>query len=354
MPATTHSHHILDTDIPIFRPIDGIFSERQLSEILYSLEKGEIPRKYSYFSGGVKKWATRSKGLKEQILIDTQLKQNTMFIGEYQMVSENLHLVLAALENYEKVNVVDVGCGTGYSVAPILSFLKDKKQLGKYIAVDIVDEMCDLAISNLKNIGILNGVITRKYIHDFEDGHFADFMINEKKDNTVNLFCFFGTTLGNLVDRHRALANIRDTMTLGDRLWIGNSLINNMDYIENLYNNIEINSSEYEFYLGHILYFFDIFGIEHRKFGKIKIRQSEDVGMLKYYYQVSKSFILEIPDKKDKKNQVLFQENSEIIVCRLKNYAEIDLLNELKEACFKIKMLNVSDDYRSAVVLVSV
>ena len=49
MPTTDYAHHVLDTDIPIFKPLPGVFNDRQLSEIFYSLEgQGGFPTKYIY------------------------------------------------------------------------------------------------------------------------------------------------------------------------------------------------------------------------------------------------------------------------------------------------------------------
>ncbi len=245
MSTTNHSHHVLDTDIPIFRPVPGVLDPRLLSQVLYSLEgKNEVPVKFAYFGNGVQNWKERSIQTKEE-LVNFNLLGKNGFGDETKLINDTLNLAIGALSEKNMINIVDIGTGTGYVVYPILSYLEDKKKLGKYIAIDIVEEMCDLAIKNLTSVEPLTKMKTAKYLHDFEDGHFADIMIKERKDGVANLFTFFGSTLGNAVDRHRALANIRDSMTEGDLLWIGNDIYTNVDNLVKLYAELEVNSLEY-------------------------------------------------------------------------------------------------------------
>jgi len=344
------------SNTPIFKPTEGIFNQRQLSEILYSLEgKQEIPRKYGYFGVGVEKWSNKSISGMEQLLAHSDGKKFNMFIAQYEMIRKTIDVALGAIPEHVKINLVDVGCGNGFPVYPVLKYIQDRKQLAKYIAIDIVPEMCDLAIKNLTGPNGIKNLKTVKCVHDFEDGHFADTLLKERDVDTVNLFCFFSNTLGTMVDGHRALANIRDSMTEGDLLWIGNTLFNNALALETFYNSLEINSDLYKYYHGDALSFFESFNMDWWDFGHVQVKQSDYNGLLKYYFTVTKSFILEIPKiEKQDPVQIEFNEGAEIVFVRLKNYTETDLIGELKEAGFKIKLLNVSDDYRAALVLVSV
>ena len=354
MPTTDHSHHVLDTDIPIFHPLPGIFDPLNLSEILYSLEgKNEIPSKYLYFGKGINNWKIRSVNKKEDLSVGYSLGGADQ---QYKLMNDTLKLVLGAVSEKHTVNVVDIGPGTGYPAFPILSFLQDKKKLGKYIAIDIVDEMNDLAIENLKSIDMLSKMKTQKYAHDFEYGHFANLMLKERKNSGVNLFVFMGATLSNLVDRHRALANIRDSMTEGDLLWVGTSLYSNTTEIVNLYSNFKKNSPEYIEKCKLFVSTLVSFGMDNwMDFGQVTVEDFEDTGLLKYYFNIEKPFILEFPQSKSTKPiQLKYQKGDRITLNRRKNYEDHDLVAEFREAGFKLKMLNVSDDYRWALVLVSV
>ena len=354
MPTTDHNHHLLDLDIPIFRPIDGIFSDLNLCEIGYSLEgKGEFPSKYLYFGNGVNNWKIRSINKKEELGNYTH-----GIVGkEYNLMNESLDLVLGAISDKNKLNVVDIGPGTGYPAFPILSFLQDKKKLGKYIAIDIVEKMCDLAIDNLTSIEILNKMKTQKYVHDFEYGHFADLMFEERKENSVNLFIFIGSTLGNMIDRHRALANIRDSMTEGDLLWVGTCLYKGANTFTDLYSKLKIGSTEYITKCKGLVSVLEAFGMtDWMNYGKINVEEFDINGLIKYYFVIEKPFILEIPKSNHAKEciRLKYQIGDKIVLNRLKNFLDQDLINEFREASFNIKMLNVNKDYDYALVLASV
>ena len=351
MPTTNHSHHVLDTNIPIFRPVPGVFDERQLSEIFYSLEgKGEIPCKYNYFGIGAENWIERS--------ITSNHENDSYKVGsQYKLMNETLDLVLGAVADKNTVNIVDIGCGSGYPSFPIISFLNDKKKLGKYIAIDVVPQMIDSAVKNLGKIDILKNIKIDKYLHDFEDGHFADIMIKERKKGVVNLFTFFGNTLGSMIDRHRALANIRDSMTEGDLLWIGVVLNSSLDLAIHDYSNFKINSSEYlertKMWTSSLI----SFGLtDWMNYGHLNVQKVNSEGLVKLCYNITKPFILEFPKFKDVKNilQLKFEVGDKITLCRFNYYKENLLVSEIKEAGFKLKMMNISDDYSSGLVLVSV
>lgn len=361
MPTTDHDHHLLDLDIPVFRPIEGVFSDLNLSEILYSLEgKGEIPSKYVYFGNGIKNWINLSVSNKEELTTNNYSGIGNSNVGKsYELMNENLDLILGAFSDKNCVNVVDIGTGTGFPVYPILSYLQDKKKLGKYIAIDIVEEMCDLAIKNLTNIEPLTKIKTQKYVHDFEYGHFANLMLNERKDGVVNFFTLIGATLSNLLDRHRALANIRDSMTEGDLLWVGIPLYvyNNVTQIINLYSKKQKDPTDYIKKSNYHTCPLESLGmINWSEFGKVLSEEVDAKGLLRYYFKVNKPFILEIPKtgKNKKIVQLKYQNGDEITLNRRKNYYDNDLVTEFRECGFIIKMMNVSKDYSWALILASV
>ena len=195
---------------------------------------------------------------------------------------------------------------------------------------------------------------TQKYVHDFEDGHFADLMMKERKEGCVNLFVFIGSTLGNMVDRHRALANIRDSMTEGDLLWVGTNLFDVADSLVSFYSKLEINSPEYLNICKYHTSLLESFGMKDwMNFGSIVLQQFDDKGLVKCYFKIDKPFVLEIP-KTGNNIQLKYQTGDKITVNRSKNYEDQDLIAEFREAGFKIKMLNISDNYQRALVLASV
>lgn len=345
-------------DTKVFKPKPGVFNNRQLAEILYSLEgKKEIPGKYVYFASGVNNWASRSTAIREGLYLKNNTEKPDINPNRYKLVDDTLGLVLGSLEFYNKVNIVDVGPGTGYPVIPIITALKERGQMGKYISIDIVKEMTDLAIKNITDQKIITKEETVQYVHDFEDGHFADLVVDQREPKTVNLLCFFGSTLGNMISRHRALANLRDSMTEGDLLWIGNTLYNSADYLVESYGKLEVNSEKYLSIHRAEGSFFESFGMDNwGDYGRILVEKDDALGLVKFNFLITKTFAIELPKIKstDEIATINLEVGDKITFQRLKNYNEADLISELKEAGLKIKMMNVADDYRSALVLVSV
>ena len=221
----------------------------------------------------------------------------------------------------------------------------------------LVKEMCDLAINNLKSIEMLSKMKTQKYVHDFEYGHFADLMFEERKEGCANLFIFIGSTIGNMIDRHRALANIRDSMTEGDLLWVGTCLYKGVNTFTNLYSKLEVGSVEYINKCKGLVSVLEAFGMKNwMDFGKITVEEVDVNGLIKYYFEVKKPFILEIPKNNHSKKYIRLKYliGDRIVLNRLKNFLDQDLINEFREANFNIKMLNVNKDYDYALVLASV
>ena len=308
-----------------------------------------------YFGNGVKSWAMRSINKIEEL---NNFKHASLD-KEYNLINQNLELILASVSDKININIVDIGPGSGYPVFPILSFLQEKKKLGKYITIDIAEGMCDLAINNLTNTEHLTKMKTTKYVHDFEYGHFANLMRKERKEKTVNLFVFIGSTLGSMVDRHRALANIRDSMTEGDLLWVGIPLYvyNNVSQIINLYSKKQKDPTDYIKKSNYHTCPLESLGMKDwKKFGKVLSQEIDAKGLLRYYFKVEKFFILEIPKtgKTKKIVQLKYQKGDEITLNRRKNYYDNDLVTEFRECGFKIKMMNMSKDYSWALVLASV
>ena len=90
-------------------------------------------------------------------------------------------------------------------------------------------------------------------------------------------------------------------------------------------------------------------------YGKIIVLKADNFGLLKYYFVVAKPFILEFPIVKEHEPIRLYYDRGEKInIFQLKNYEESDLIKEMKEAGFKIKMININDFYDSALILTSV
>ncbi len=188
------------------RPIAYFSSLNQISEFTTALKgRSEIPLKFEYLHDGANRWSrlVRSADYKLGII-------------ETKLIQKSVQDILK--EAKARINLVDLGCGTGEKALIFLD--KIKKHRKKYVALDISEQMLDLANLNiLKKFPHLNSEFHKI---DFEEGNFAHITESlREKNHPYNLLMFLGNTLGNVSDMSRVLTNIRESMTLDDYLLIG-------------------------------------------------------------------------------------------------------------------------------------
>lgn len=91
-----------------------IFNKQQLTEIISSLtSRSEIPYKFSYFDQGAILWDEYHRILSQ--------KKDSFVNNDYQLLFENIDNTINRIKNYKKVNFIDIGCGNGLPVIPIIN-----------------------------------------------------------------------------------------------------------------------------------------------------------------------------------------------------------------------------------------
>ncbi len=197
--------------------IEELLSKRQQSELVTAIKgRGEVPMKLQYLGEGAKNWdkiaKARSGGIKGGI--------NTL---EEQIFKEKGKYFIDRIKGKE-VNLIDMGCGNGEPVIPIIQELQRQKIKFRYVPMDISSTMIDLATRNLKSkFGDLK---VHPIQMDFELGNFPDKIYELSEDGSTNLLMFLGSTLGNMADVSRVLTNVRDSMTSNDFFLIGMQFVN--------------------------------------------------------------------------------------------------------------------------------
>lgn len=198
-------------------------SHRQQLELLTSLgARGEVPLKFSYLNEGAEHWVR---------LGEQRLSKGGINLMEYNLLTKRVGDILNTFPSDKTVNIIDIGCGDGSPVFPIIDSLIERKQKFNYIPIDISAEM--LEIAKKKFLIKYPGVNIFPHQLDFELGNFTDVVYEHKTGDAVNLMLFLGSTLGNFSDRRRVLTNFRDSMSVNDYLLLGMELIN-FSKVENL------------------------------------------------------------------------------------------------------------------------
>ncbi|MFA7252454.1 MAG: L-histidine N(alpha)-methyltransferase [Candidatus Paceibacterota bacterium] len=194
-----------------------MLTKRQEAELVTAIQgRGEVPLKFAYLGEGAKNWDSIAKER-----VSTSGGINSI---EANLLKKRMDDFISTLDKGKSVNLVDIGCGNGLPVVPILQRLQEKNIPFTYVPMDISGEMIDLALNTVRSK--FSDVVCKPFQMDFELGQFSDLMYEIKKDGSVNLMVFLGSTLGNHSDLSRVLTNFRDSMTSKDYLIVGVELTN--------------------------------------------------------------------------------------------------------------------------------
>lgn len=197
--------------------MDGsVLSRRQEAELITAIQgRGEIPLKFAYLGEGAKNWDRIARERSEGEGINS---------AENILLTKRVNDFLSTLQSASGVNIIDIGCGNGLPVLPILNQLKTNEIAFTYVPLDISQEMIALATITIKSK--FPNVAVKPILMDFELGQFSDAMYELKENMPVNLLLFLGSTLGNHSDLNRVLSNFRDSMTSKDFLILGVEMTN--------------------------------------------------------------------------------------------------------------------------------
>ena len=192
-------------------------SKKQEAELITSLQgRGEIPFKFAYLDDGAANWDNIAKAR-----LASADNINSL---EAELLEKRMQGFLESFPKIQKLNLIDIGCGNGIPVFPVMNSLRQKKVEFRYIPLDISQELLDLAVANVKQK--YGKVECKPLLLDFELGNFSDIAYELKENGSSNLFLFLGSTIGNQSDMGRVLTNFRDSMSSEDFLIIGVELTN--------------------------------------------------------------------------------------------------------------------------------
>ena len=197
-------------------PIIKLLSKRQEAELVTAIQgRAEIPLKFAYLGEGAYNWDRIARERSEGEGINS---------AEGALLKKKVEDFLAAVGTKKGVNIIDIGCGNGMPVLPILERLHAAKVSFTYVPLDISYEMIKLASETIAKK--FPGTKCKPVQMDFELGQFSDITYDFKENGSANLMLFLRSTLGNHSDLNRVLTNFRDSMTSKDFLIIGVELTN--------------------------------------------------------------------------------------------------------------------------------
>jgi len=184
----------------------------ELSEILASLKRGELPTALAYAGkSGAKAWAE---------LVSSE----GYGLGKIETDLIARHAGGIIVSECGETSILDVGCGNGMKALPLLAELMKTFGTARYVAIDAFEPMIALAMANIKKT--LKKVRSTGEIVNFEKGNFSQLTrIIRAETGRPNLLLFLGNTVGNCRSPDQVLTNLRESMAPEDRLLIGTELI---------------------------------------------------------------------------------------------------------------------------------
>ena len=205
------THKVLVPSLEFYQ----LYSQAQIYDIVTNLEvRHEIPRQYSYFDGGADSWDEYIQRMDRENL-PSNLTMTRKLLAKNESYIDDL------MEQYQQVNVVDVGAGNALPIKELLTHLLEQDKLGRYIAIDISPEMLSIAKRNIEK-WFGKRVRFEGYELDISRDRFShilsgDYIKNASK-HTGNLILFLGGTLQNFRKRDVPLQVINDSMGANDLL----------------------------------------------------------------------------------------------------------------------------------------
>ena len=144
-----------------------------------------------------------------------------MITATQQLLGAVQNYLDSLLGDYKRVNIVDIGVGNAIPVRALITHLLERGKLGRYIALDISQEMLNIAEANIKE-WFGSEVAFESYEIDITRERFSNLLaedyIQDKDNEVVNLALLLGGTLYNMRDPDTGYHVIRESMGVRDVL----------------------------------------------------------------------------------------------------------------------------------------
>lgn len=190
-----------------------LFSSQQLLDVISNLDiHREIPYQYTYFDGGATYWDNYANKLLNE-------KVTNSLNGTIQLLAISRDYLDKFFDDYEKVNVIDIGVGNCLPVKDLLSHLLENDKLNRYIGIDLSKELLDIGEQNLKS-WFGDKINFERHIRDINYERFYDLLVADSfqgdEHKSINVVLFLGGTISNLREPDQTLRNINASMGRND------------------------------------------------------------------------------------------------------------------------------------------
>lgn len=302
--------------------VSSILAKRQEAELITAIQgRGEIPLKFAYLGEGAKNWDRIARERTEGEGINS---------AEGALLQKRVEDFLSTLQRPSGVNVIDIGCGNGMPVLPILKKLTEDNVPFTYVPLDISKEILDLATKTISER--FPDIKIKPVQLDFELGQFSDIMYSLKEEMPVNLMLFLGSTLGNHSDLNRVLSNFRDSMTSKDFLILGVELTN-LAKVEKLFPHYENEGVE-----NLVTFVFSFLGVPKEAYS-YKVSWNEKFSQIEMRAVLKNEVPIDFAGEK-----FLLQAGENLLLGRSIKFTEYSITKLLSDVGFRTELLTTPAD----------
>lgn len=299
-----------------------MLSKRQEAELVTAIQgRGEIPLKFAYLGKGASNWDK---------IANQRTEDGGINSAEAILLKKRIEDFVSTLSTEKGINIIDIGCGNGLPVLPILKYLVDKNIKFTYVPLDISLEMQNLAIVTITKE--FPGTESKPFQLDFELGQFSDIMYDLKKNGSVNLMLFLGSTLGNHSDLGRVLTNFRDSMTSKDYMIVGVELTN-LVKAQNIVNHYQGESIE-----NFVFFTLDYLNVSRKDY-KLDVTWNAQENQIEMRALLQKDINLEIAEER-----FTLKKGENILLARSRKFSESIVTKLFSEVGFRTELLTTGED----------
>lgn len=198
----------------------SFLSENQVLSLINSLRsRNEIPIKFSFMGHGSILWDNFYKASLDN-------HNYTTTSGGNYLLKFSIEYLKNVLSSYDKVNIIDIGSGTGDPIVETVTKINSIQKLKNYVAIDISKELINITENKIKSLDF--GINVCHHVIDAELNSLQEILYKYKEhgDNgkVCNLiFLIGGFNVSMIENEVRVLQNIRDGMDSDDFLVVTNA-----------------------------------------------------------------------------------------------------------------------------------
>jgi uncharacterized SAM-dependent methyltransferase/transposase-like protein len=222
-----HRSSNLREEVQVDDKLYDILNRNQLLTLINSLRvKREIPLKYAYLNFGAEIWDKFYKSTSQSSPYSTHSSDVFLLDKLYELISEHF-------QAGQKLNMIDLGCGNGFPVIPLLQKLNEADLVNSYIAIDISKEVLEITKANiLQFFPSLNVEMVQLDFetHSIQEVLYAAKLGQSRQESIPNLVLMLGSTLPNIDPQIQPLLNIQAGLTAEDYLITSNAINNPATY----------------------------------------------------------------------------------------------------------------------------